>query len=244
MMEIVGYSVDQMNQRMKGVSSTSSMVLSKSPATGPMDTVDSSMDSTSSSSEEEEEDDDDDGGLEFQGQKKIDSSAVYREPMNPIQSVDSSDSSSNQDGMVMSGHAENLAHDKGSNVPFPRLCSATFSSLGQLVYFYSPLPHPSTSKFTAYTLASRNQQPILQSQNFKQQPRTYQLYENYRNFIMAKIPKRFLGVGSKLSEMTHHEPIERSGGRDRKLDYWLDEDDMEDEPMMMYWRKVGVGLVI
>ncbi|KAJ3336224.1 hypothetical protein HDU91_001851, partial [Kappamyces sp. JEL0680] len=78
-----------------------------------------------------------------------------------------------------------------------------------------------------------NQQPILQSQSFTTQPKTYQLYENYRNFVLAKAPKRFRGVASNLAELL---PSQKEGSRDRKLDYWLDDEDMEEESPALYWR--------
>lgn len=76
-----------------------------------------------------------------------------------------------------------------SNVPFPKLCGASFSPCGKLVCFYSPLPHPSVTKFTSYTLTTRNQQPILQSEHFTTQPKTYSQYENYRSFLLSKVFK-------------------------------------------------------
>lgn len=140
-------------------------------------------------------------------------------------------------GMAMGRHMESN-HEKGSSsVPFPRLCSATFAPTGQLIYFFSPLPHPSNTKFTAYTLTTRNQQPILQSQNFSTQPKTYQLYESYRNFVLSKVPKnpRFLGgVSSNIADLIPAK--EGNLARDRKLDYWLDDEDMDDDNLSLYWR--------
>lgn len=94
------------------------------------------------------------------------------------------------------------------------------------------MPHPSHTKFTAYTLTTRNQQPILQSQNFATQPKTYQLYESYRNFVLNKLPKRF-GVGGNIGDLI---PPKETLLRDRKLDYWLDDEDMEDDSLSLYWR--------
>lgn len=103
-------------------------------------------------------------------------------------------------------------------------------TIGELIYFFSPMPHPVNTKFTAYTLTTRNQQPILQSQNFMSQPKTYQLYESYRNFVLNKVPKRF-GVSGNLGDLPK-DPLTR----DRKLDYWLDDEDMEDDNLSLYWR--------
>ena len=165
-----------------------------------------------------------------------------RDPTPPVDESDESFSDENIHagaigigGLAMGRHSDSTALEKGGNsVPFPRLCGATFSPTGQLIYFFSPLPHPSNSKFTAYTLTTRNQQPILQSQNFTTQPKTYQLYESYRNFVLSKAPKsRYMGVSSNIPDLI---PPKEVNTRDRKLDYWLDDEDMDDDSLSLYWR--------
>jgi WD40 repeat protein len=129
----------------------------------------------------------------------------------------------------------------GQNVPYPKLCGANFSPngkyctyLGLLVYFFSPIPHPASTKFTAYTLTTRNQHPILQSQIFSTQPRSYAFYENYRSFLLSKFPRMFLGsVPNPIGERkyNHDENIQR----DKKLDFWLDDDDYDEEVPSLMW---------
>ncbi|KAK6094906.1 hypothetical protein MT418_005170 [Batrachochytrium dendrobatidis] len=139
--------------------------------------------------------------------------------------------------------------DKG-NVPFPVLCAASFSMCGKLVYFKSPLPHPSTTKFTTYTLSSRNQQPVLQSQHFQTQPKTYPLYESYRAFVLSRFPKiTVAAAGSNVStagdilanelvsnEMTTMDTPPRTKS---KMDFWLDDDPAGEEETApsLFWRK-------
>ncbi|TPX62836.1 hypothetical protein PhCBS80983_g00188 [Powellomyces hirtus] len=148
---------------------------------------------------------------------------------------------------------EVIVGTESRNVPFPRLCGASFSPNGQLVYFFSTLPHPSTTKFTAYSLVTRNQQPVLQSQHFTTQPRTFSLYENYRAFVFTKFPKSSFVAGNLPREHHHthhhHHPqqasawgaahapadsyivpptADRQEGRG-KFSYWLDSDESGDE---------------
>jgi hypothetical protein len=133
------------------------------------------------------------------------------------------------------GHLKPFSKEKDShNVPFPRLCGASFAQNGNLVYFISPLPHPSSTKFTAYTLTTRNQQPILQSQSFTTQPKTYALYENYRSFVLARCPRMFIGGVPALQD--RGTVPDDSQLKDRKLDYWLDDEEMDDDVPNMYWR--------
>eukprot|EP00842_Homolaphlyctis_polyrhiza_P005824 jgi/Hompol1/6242/HPOL_004901-RA len=134
-----------------------------------------------------------------------------------------------------------------SNVPFPRLCGASFTMSGKLVYFRSPLPHPSMTKFTAYTLSTRKQQPVLQSQHFQTQPKTYPLYENYRAFVLARFPK-WMAAGSTAAAggsttdaaVVPAEPNTTTQGRNKnnKMDYWLDDEPGGDETPApsLYWR--------
>ncbi|KAJ3158510.1 hypothetical protein HDU86_002735 [Geranomyces michiganensis] len=143
---------------------------------------------------------------------------------------------------------EVIVGTESRNVPFPRLCGASFSPNGQLVYFFSSLPHPSTTRFTAYSLVTRNQQPVLQSQHFTTQPRTYSLYENYRAFVLTKFPKTpFLAANPPRDHhQLHHHPAagaswgapnvpadagiiaptsERGNDAKGKFSYWLDSDE-------------------
>ncbi|KAI9351195.1 hypothetical protein BDR26DRAFT_419667 [Obelidium mucronatum] len=73
-----------------------------------------------------------------------------------------------------------------TNVPFPRLCGATFSMSGQLVCFFSPLPHPAQVKYAAYSLSTRRQQPLFQTYQFTTYPRNYVMFEHFRNFLVQK----------------------------------------------------------
>ncbi|KAI8822647.1 uncharacterized protein EV422DRAFT_524852 [Fimicolochytrium jonesii] len=135
-----------------------------------------------------------------------------------------------------------------SNVPFPRLCGASFSSGGQLVCFFSPLPHPSATKFTAYTLVTRNQQPVLQSQHFTAQPRTFPHYESYRAFIFTRVPRGvnasnaarrgppqradIAALNAKYNDndagLVKPIPTQATAG---KFSYWLDSDESGEENM-------------
>nr|KAJ3419066.1 hypothetical protein HK105_007445 [Polyrhizophydium stewartii] len=72
-----------------------------------------------------------------------------------------------------------------SNVPYPRLCGASFSMSGHLVFFRSSLPHPSTTKFKAQIFSMRSQYPVRQLQAFTSQPKTLAQYFQYRNFLHA-----------------------------------------------------------
>jgi hypothetical protein len=158
------------------------------------------------------------------------SASIYPNELNESSSTDDDD-----DVLTMGGHLKSLATEKDNhNVPFPCLCGASFSPSGQLTYFLSPLPHPSSTKFTSYTLSTKNQHPILQSQGFSTQPKTYALYENYRSFVLARCPRMFLGGIPTL-----HDRITMGDDniiKDKKLDYWLDDEEIEDEPPGLYWK--------
>ncbi|KAJ3160265.1 hypothetical protein HK101_000934 [Irineochytrium annulatum] len=134
---------------------------------------------------------------------------------------------------------------ESANVPFPRLCGATFAPNGKLVYFFSPIPHPSTVKFTSYIIATRNQQPVLQPQYFPTQPKIYAVYETYRAFLLSKYPKsiRFgsaaaiaaaeasaSAASANLTEMDEKQTIaDALTGMGNKLDYWFDDDEDDEE---------------
>ena len=129
---------------------------------------------------------------------------------------------------------EVIAGKDAKNVPFPRLCGATFSKTGKLIYFYSPLPHPSDTKFTAYTLSTRNQQPVLQSQHFITQPKSYPLYENYRAYVLSRLPK-IITAGRSLNESSATEVASKNRS---KIDFWLDDDPMAEDVTVpsLHWR--------
>ncbi|ORY37221.1 hypothetical protein BCR33DRAFT_466067 [Rhizoclosmatium globosum] len=74
----------------------------------------------------------------------------------------------------------------GANVPFPRLCGASFSMSGHLVCFFSPLPHPTKVKYATYSLSTRRQQPLFQTQQLTTYPRNYVAFEHFRNFLVQK----------------------------------------------------------
>ncbi|KNC99973.1 uncharacterized protein SPPG_05348 [Spizellomyces punctatus DAOM BR117] len=178
--------------------------------------------------------------------------------------IDSDTTSSSDAGGVslVPGRLKNTMREKrllkevivgkdNNNVPFPRLCGASFSPNGKLVYFFSPLPHPSATKFTAYTLVTRNQQPVLQSQHFTTQPKTYPLYENYRAFVLARFPKMFI-AGGNIYEPGALDGLETGkmgtsgkGVSPGKLNYWLDSDESGEESPApsLFWRpKPGASL--
>ncbi|KAJ1343998.1 hypothetical protein BSLG_001478 [Batrachochytrium salamandrivorans] len=117
-----------------------------------------------------------------------------------------------------------------SNIPFPVLCAASFSCV-----------------FTTYTLSSRNQQPVLQSQHFQTQPKTYPLYESYRAFVLARFPKiTVTGVGAGIGvNASESDLLALDGGtidsqtRSRaKMDFWLDDDPAGEEETApsLFWR--------
>ena len=130
--------------------------------------------------------------------------------------------------------------DAGQNVPYPRLCGAVFSPAGTLCYFFSPFPHPSMTKFTSYSLTTRNQQPILQAQKFNTQPHNYPMYEQYRNFILSKCPRMFIRNNNMRSvpSIVDNLPLSGLGAdskSDRKIDFRLDDEDDEDEQPVISW---------
>jgi len=147
------------------------------------------------------------------------------------------------------------------NVPYPCLCGARFSPTGKLIVFFSPLPHPSETKFTTHTLGSHNQQPILQTTQFTTQPKTFDLYDSYRNFILVRYPKVVLtGSGVNQDPIRTEEPLITSNnninqnilneklddGNDGKLNLWfdMDEEDQEETPMPSLFYKPKVILTI
>jgi len=143
------------------------------------------------------------------------------------------------------------------NVPYPCLCGARFSPTGKLIVFFSPLPHPSETKFTTHTLGTHNQQPILQTTQFTTQPKTFDLYDSYRNFILVRYPKVVLtGGGVNQDSLRPEEPLITSNnninqntindklddGNDGKLNLWfdMDEEDQEEAPMPSLFYKPKV----
>ncbi|KAJ3183949.1 hypothetical protein HDU85_001799 [Gaertneriomyces sp. JEL0708] len=135
------------------------------------------------------------------------------------------------------------------NVPFPRLSGATFSPSGKLVYFFSPLPHPSTTQYVARSFVVRKQQPVVHTEHFTTHPESYAHYENYRAFILSKYPKMFF-TGSVLPDVARFERARPqpaiSGDTDSEIpdprisDYFMDSDDTEDDNVEhmsnIFWR--------
>ncbi|KAJ3205825.1 hypothetical protein HDU67_008623 [Dinochytrium kinnereticum] len=127
-----------------------------------------------------------------------------------------------------------------SNVPYPRLCGATFSLSGKLVCFFSPIPHPHAVRYTAYTISTRNQQPVLQPQLFPIQPKSYGLYENYRTFLVERFPQlvkfRIIatandkggGLATPSGEIKNGEIQKVLNHFGNSVDYWFDGDDDDD----------------
>ncbi|KAJ3073959.1 hypothetical protein HDU98_000261 [Podochytrium sp. JEL0797] len=76
--------------------------------------------------------------------------------------------------------------NNASNVPFPRLCGATFSMSGKLVCFFSPLPHPTQVKYMAYSLGTRRQQPLFQTHHFSCYPQTLHMFHHFREFLVQQ----------------------------------------------------------
>ncbi|KAI8852976.1 hypothetical protein BC829DRAFT_34631 [Chytridium lagenaria] len=129
---------------------------------------------------------------------------------------------------------------EASNIPFPRLCGASFSFSGKLVCFFSQMPHPNAVRYTAYSLSSRNHQPVLQPQMFPYQPKTYTLYESYRNFLVERFPQLVKFKVVPTANDKESKPISSSNdvqtGEIHKVlnqfgnnvDYWFDDDDDEE----------------
>ncbi|KAJ3271608.1 hypothetical protein HDV01_006478 [Terramyces sp. JEL0728] len=119
-----------------------------------------------------------------------------------------------------------------NNVPFPVLCGARFSPSGDLIYFFSPIPHPSLSKFSQGGITPK------QSVQSAIQPKNYPLYESYRNFVLSKYPRMFISNSmSNYDGQTQIDlKIKEEKLKDRKLDYWLDDEDIEDERPAVFSR--------
>ncbi|KAJ3028436.1 UNVERIFIED_CONTAM: hypothetical protein HDU68_001662 [Siphonaria sp. JEL0065] len=86
-------------------------------------------------------------------------------------------------GMRDIGVAGNIGIKDDTNIPFPRLCGASFSMGGHLACFFSPLPHPAQVKYAAYSLSTRRQQPLFQTYQFTT---NYVMFEHFRNFLVQK----------------------------------------------------------
>ncbi|KAJ1548078.1 GATOR complex protein wdr59, partial [Nowakowskiella sp. JEL0078] len=141
-----------------------------------------------------------------------------------------------------------------SNVPFPRLCGATFNATGQLVMFFSKLPHPSSTEFIAMTLTTRNQQPVLQPHQFNFMPKSFPLYESYRRFVISSMRRTLsASLPASLSTEVRDNSVDDGGGGSHshsgsaptgsfgsrgELD-WLDDEDDEYEhkdSQNFYWK--------
>ncbi|KAJ3312276.1 hypothetical protein HDV04_003297 [Boothiomyces sp. JEL0838] len=123
-----------------------------------------------------------------------------------------------------------------NNVPFPVLCGARFSPSGDLIYFFSPIPHPSLSKFsqTCITPKQNSQNATLHAT----QPKNYPLYESYRNFVLSKYPRMY--IGNSMSNYDGQAQIDiklkDDKPKDRKLDYWLDDEELDDDRPRVFSR--------
>ncbi|KAI8614419.1 hypothetical protein BC830DRAFT_1212928 [Chytriomyces sp. MP71] len=84
---------------------------------------------------------------------------------------------------------DNNFRDK-KNIPYPRLCGATFSMSGHLVCFFSPLPHPAATKFAVVAWSVRKQTSVATPINFTTQPASYSMYELYLSHLIEKFPKQ------------------------------------------------------
>jgi WD40 repeat protein len=164
----------------------------------------------------------------------VDSSSSNNDLLIQDETVPLSDPSStdDEDFLDFNGHHSTKDSTKtqkdGFNIPYPRLCGASFSPSGQLIYFFCPMPHPKVTKFNAFSLTYKNQQRIVQKQQFDIQPRNYIIYENYRSFILAKCPRMFVGKAPQLFQLEEL-PI-----NDKKLDSWFDEDLDDDQPLSIW----------
>ncbi|KAL2918427.1 hypothetical protein HK105_201828 [Polyrhizophydium stewartii] len=119
-----------------------------------------------------------------------------------------------------------------SNVPYPRLCGASFSMSGHLVFFRSSLPHPSTTKFKAQIFSMRSQYPVRQLQAFTSQPKTLAQYFQYRNFLQSRPPRPGVSASAGSSELL---VPDTSGAqvRTRRSEKWLGDDITEEPPSIM-----------
>ncbi|KAJ3320791.1 hypothetical protein HDV06_004802 [Boothiomyces sp. JEL0866] len=116
-----------------------------------------------------------------------------------------------------------------NNVPFPVLCGARFSPSGDLVYFFSPIPHPSLSKFSQSGIAAK--QNVQSANLYTTQPKNYPLYESYRNFVLSKYPRMYIGNSMSSYDGQNQIDIKLKDDKpkDRKLDYWLDDEELDDD---------------
>ncbi|KAI8802649.1 hypothetical protein BJ742DRAFT_832208 [Cladochytrium replicatum] len=76
---------------------------------------------------------------------------------------------------------------RSDGVPCPRVCGATFSVTGKLIYFMNPLPHPTELKITMITLETRNKVPRLQPRPWLTMPRNLTEYMYYLNHAFRNL---------------------------------------------------------
>ncbi|KAJ3343652.1 hypothetical protein HDU93_007533 [Gonapodya sp. JEL0774] len=79
------------------------------------------------------------------------------------------------------------------NVPFPRLCGATFAAgTGRLYFFKSPIPHPRDTDFLKRGVDDTDDKPRMQGVSM---PRNYPVYEEYRTFLLQNALVALTDVG-------------------------------------------------
>ncbi|OZJ02862.1 hypothetical protein BZG36_04083 [Bifiguratus adelaidae] len=97
-----------------------------------------------------------------------------------------------------------LLENKTHSVPFPRLCGATFSSTGQLVYFFSSLqikPHSSPSRPPSVIQSSPQRWSLVRSVSTDalelfQHPQSYSQFADFRDAVYTARAREEGGYGS------------------------------------------------
>ncbi|KAJ3220925.1 hypothetical protein HK099_003910 [Clydaea vesicula] len=149
-----------------------------------------------------------------------------------------------------------LSESGNSNCPYPKLCSASFSQNGKLVLFFSPLQHPSKTKFTQndYTTKSQSTSKFSNQQKvyFDSQPKLLRHYAKYREFLEEKNLNRESDGVDLTRENTsnpliglgiYEEKKPKNVSTKAKFDDWFatDEDSEEEEKLLpsLFWRPKG-----
>jgi hypothetical protein len=163
------------------------------------------------------------------------------------------------EGLAVAG-TENLT----TFVPYPRLCGAVFSQTGKLAVFYSPLPHPKTTKFSDTRGDWGHSKKFEQTGfPFTTQPKMLHHYAKYREFlvehgarsVISNIAKNdnvyptdssaagFLKGLGILSAGDHRSRNEKS--RQKFDDWFVSDSDEENDPLSMpFWRERKVCDVV
>lgn len=148
----------------------------------------------------------------------------------PATSAEQDESFSDSSSLSNEGFAipslDSIYTKASHNVPFPRLCSATFSPSGTLVFFFSELSLPNSGDFTAYSVLSMtstgSKQPVLRSRKYNEKPRSYSVYLPYRRFMRGN--RRVVEeVVEEVGISTESLREESEWMADEKIDYWMDE---------------------